>query len=500
MDCDRVRSFLIEILLTIAAALYLLSALFLTVFVGSFGVLLLIYMLTRKASPETPHVDDDDLLSVTVQLPIYNESQVVDRLLDACARLDYPQDKLVIQALDDSTDCTSALIEQKIRRLRKDCLCNISHIRRAHRTGFKAGALNNAMREIETECVAIFDADFVPKSDFLKRIMPHFNRDPKLGLVQTRWDHLNVEDNLLTRAQALGIDAHFAIEQVARNRGQLPMSMNGTGGVWRVSAIEDAGGWSSSTLTEDLDLSYRAYMRGWRFLFRVDVAVPGELPPFVRDYKRQQARWAMGSTQCLIKHSRALLIGGGRSPLSKVMGLLHLAQYAVQPIVLMIFLLTPLLLWGGMFDQLPNLRALALVSPIPIILIALGQIELYGDWFRRLVYFPAHLVTGVAIVFNNSLAVAAALLRRKESRVFLRTPKIRLASFSTLPGSSSADAERHQIDIITIGESLLAVYAAAGLYIALETLPAFAPYMFTYAISFIALSGFEVYQTLRYRA
>jgi cellulose synthase/poly-beta-1,6-N-acetylglucosamine synthase-like glycosyltransferase len=477
--------------MSVAAVLYVVGSLFLVIFVSGFGVLLAIYLFTRNANPQTPAISDDEALSVTVQLPIYNEPHVVDRLLEACVKLDYPAEKLRIQVLDDSTDYTTDRIACKIRELQNVDLCNISHIHRATREGYKAGALDNAMRFVETDCVAIFDADFVPEPDFLRRTMPHFNRDPRLGLIQTRWDHLNLDYNLLTRAQALSIDAHFAIEQVARNRGQLPMSMNGTGGIWRVSAIENAGGWSSSTLTEDLDLSYRAYMRGWRFLYLVDVAVPGELPPLVQAYKRQQARWATGSTQCLIKHTRALLASPGCSPLGKIMGTLHLAQYAIQPIILMLFLLTPLLLWGHAFNKLPNMTLLALVGPIPPLVIALGQMELYNDWLKRLLFFPAHFMTGVAIVLNNSLAVIDACFRRNMEHEFERTPKFRLTKRDRHNRIITEDVH---IDAVTIGELLLACYAIAGLYSAMQTLPALVPYMLSYSVSFIAFAGWNIFQ------
>jgi cellulose synthase/poly-beta-1,6-N-acetylglucosamine synthase-like glycosyltransferase len=189
--------------MTAAAVLYVAGSLFLVIFVSGFGVLLAIYLFTRNANPQTPIISDDEALSVTVQLPIYNEPHVVDRLLEACVKLDYPADKLRIQVLDDSTDHTTDRIACKIRELQNDKLCNISHIHRATREGYKAGALDNAMQFVETDCVAIFDADFVPEPDFLRRTMPHFNRDPHLGLIQTRWDHLNLDYNLLTRAQAL---------------------------------------------------------------------------------------------------------------------------------------------------------------------------------------------------------------------------------------------------------------------------------------------------------
>lgn len=480
----------------VLAALYVLGAGLLFVFVGGFAILLMIYLLKRGAAPPLPDVSDDELPSVTVQLPVYNEPHVVDRLLDACAKLDYPAEKLHIQVLDDSTDRTSEFISRKIHSIKRNKVCNIQHIRRHNREGYKAGALTHALKYTTTECIVVFDADFLPPPDFLRRTMPHFSVNPQLGLVQTRWGHLNDAYNPLTRAQALSIDAHFVIEQVARSRGKLPMSMNGTGGIWRVTAIEDAGGWSSQTLTEDLDLSYRAFMRGWEFIYRVDVVVPGELPPLVHIYKTQQARWATGSTQCLIRHGRELAHSADFSPLQKLMGLLHLAQYAIQPVILMLFLLTPLLLAGGAYHDLPDFGLLALLGIVPILITSFAQIEVYADWRHRLLYFPAHFMTGVAIVLNNSYAVLNALWNWNEAVEFKRTPKFRLMNrgddHRRYTGASRQDAGR--IDLITWGELILVGYAMAGFVVAIQTLPAAAPYMLVYALSFMGFAAWNIYQ------
>jgi cellulose synthase/poly-beta-1,6-N-acetylglucosamine synthase-like glycosyltransferase len=485
---------LIEIVLGVAAVVYLAGAAFLVVFTASFGVLLGIYLFTRQRSPALPQISDDRLPSVTVQLPVYNEPQVVDRLIDACVCLDYPPGKLHIQILDDSTDQTSQLITRKLRDLRARGLDHITHIHRDSRDGYKAGALAYALGAVKTECVAVFDADFVPQPDFLRRTMPYFSANPGLGLVQTRWEHLNRGHNLLTRVQALSIDAHFGIEQVARSRGQLPMSMNGSGGIWRVAAIQDAGGWSSATLTEDMDLSYRAFLCGWEFTYLVDVAVPGELPPLIHAYKLQQARWATGSTQCLLRHLPALL-RAPLSPLKKLMGLMHLAQYAIQPVILTLFLLTPLFVWGNLFPHLPNPGMLAIVGVIPPLVIALAQFELHDDWVRRLLYFPVYFVVAVAVVLNNSRAALLALWLPGD-REFWRTPKFQLSQDRR---TLHPAAYRPQIDAITLGEIALAVYACLGLVIAFERFPVLVPYLLLYAISFSSFVIWNVYQTVRFR-
>ncbi len=481
---------MVDAILTITAILYTLGTGFLVIFIGGFGVLLMIYFRTRQQIPQRPDVNDEDLLSVTVQLPIYNEPLVVDRLLDACVQMDYPTDRLHIQILDDSTDNTSNLIQKRLACLSPNQFATVSYIQRKTRSGFKAGALANGLAQVKTDCVVIFDADFVPNPDFLRQTMPHFNGNSNLGLIQTRWDHLNLDYNLLTRVQALNIDAHFAVEQVARNRGRLPMAMNGTGGLWRVRAIQESGGWSSATLTEDLDLSYRAYMQGWGSLYLVDVAVPGELPPLIQAYKTQQARWATGSTQCLMRHVRNLITCRHCSPLKKLMGFLHLAQYVAQPVILMLFLLTPVLIWGNMFERLPDLTILALIGLIPPLMITIGQMELYDDWRNRLLYFPVQFVAAVAIVLNNSRAVFAALGSGHE---FKRTPKWRLTQRQVNRPIIQSDSN---LDAVTVGELCLALYALLGFEIALENLPALAPYMLSYATSFAVFALWNIYQSI----
>lgn len=483
---------MVDVLLTLSAIIYVASVIFLTLFISNFGALLVVYGLTRHKRPELPQIEDDDLLSVTIQLPIYNEAHVIDRLLDACAQLDYPRDKFQIQILDDSTDETTQVVQQKIDEWKAKGVNNITLVLRPDRKGYKAGALAYGLTLTTTDCVAIFDADFIPPKDFLRKTMPYFSKNEKLALIQTRWAHLNLDYNWLTRAQALSIDGHFAIEQVARNRGRLPMSMNGTGGIWRITAIQDSGGWSSSTLTEDLDLSYRALMKGWDFLYLVDVPVPGELPPQVQAYKMQQARWATGSTECLIKHAVPLMRSKRFSPAKKFMGLMHLSQYLVQPIILLVFLLTPILLLGDMFTKLPDLRIIGAFSIIPPIIITLAQAELYTDWIRRLLYFPIQFIVGGAIVLSNSKAVLAAFHKPDVEREFKRTPKFRV----TQKGQQWIGSRYAlKVDAITIGELVLALYALLGFLIALDRLPFMAPYMFVYAAAFTIFAFWNIYQT-----
>lgn len=477
------------VLVMIAVTLYVVAALFVMLFTASFGVLLVIYAIMRHRAPLAPVVTDDELPSVTVQLPIYNEAGVVCRLIDACACLDYPPGKLHIQILDDSTDHTTDIIQQRVRRWERSGVGYISHIRRETRAGYKAGALAHGLTLTASDYVAIFDADFLPQPDFLLQTMPYFVADDHLALVQTRWDHLNAAYNALTRAQALSVDAHFVVEQVARSRGHLPMSMNGTGGIWRVAAIQDAGGWSDVTLTEDLDLSYRALLRGWHFHYLADVTVPGELTPQLQAYKVQQARWATGSTQCLFRHARALLRSDHFTWPRRFMGLMHLCQYAVQPFILLLFLLTPFILWAEAVHALPDLRLLSLVGIIPLVIIALGQQALHHDWLSRMRYFPVQFIIASGLVLNNSLAVFQAF--RTDRQEFKRTPKFRITGSSQKWASSRYALP---VGLITYAELLLALYACVGVIIALEHFPALVPYMLSYAAAFAFVALWNLYQ------
>ncbi|HML20408.1 MAG TPA: glycosyltransferase [Aggregatilinea sp.] len=475
-------------LLTLLGAGYMLAAGVIALYSASFFILLTVYFFNRKRAPVAPDVPDGDLLSVTLQLPIYNEQHVVDRLIDAVGALDYARDKLRVQVLDDSTDETTDLLRAKVDEWRARGL-DIELIRRPERIGYKAGALAYGLSRCETACVGTFDADFVPAPDFLRRVMPHFNGSPNVALVQTRWAHLNVDYNLLTRAQSLSMDQHFAIEQVARSRGDLPMSMNGTGGVWRRETIEQAGGWTADTLTEDLDLSYRAFMLGWRFRYLVDVSVPGEIPPQLTAYKVQQARWAKGSTQCLLKHAGKLL-RADLSPLQKAMGMSHLGQYAIQPFVLLLFVLTPPVLAAGLLSKLP-LAPLGIASLAPTMILAMGQIALYPDWIGRLLYFPALLLFNTGMMLSNSRAVFEAVTHRG-GNAFKRTPKFRVVQRGDRLAST-----RYVIrpDWTTVGEIVLGLYAVVGLAIAFVDAPGMILYMAVYVASFALLAAGSLWQT-----
>jgi cellulose synthase/poly-beta-1,6-N-acetylglucosamine synthase-like glycosyltransferase len=455
-------------LIVLLTILYVTSAVLLTLYTSGQIVLLALYL--RHKNREIPLPVIDKWPTVTLQLPIYNEHHVVKRLLNAVARLDYPRDRLVVQVLDDSTDDTSRLIAILVAKLRRDGL-NIQHIQRKSRVGYKAGALAYGTSISDSELIGVLDADFILPPDFLRRTVPYMVADPSLGIVQTRWGHLNAFDNWLTRAQALSVDAHFVVEQTARNRAGWLLTFNGSGGLWRAACIRDAGGWCDDTLTEDLDLSYRAQLAGWRYLYLPDVAVPGELPPQLAAYKQQQARWAKGSTQCLVRLTGP--VWRGRLTLAqRIMTMQHLCQYLPHPLMLILLLLTPLMLLTGALQNLA-IAPLGLAGLAPPLLYMVGQQTLYRDWKSRMMAFPGLMVLGTGMIWNNTWAVLSVLFDK--SPEFRRTPKFARGWQS----SSYALAS----DRSTWIEMLIAVYALWGTGVALSEMPSLAPYLGLYAVA-----------------
>jgi cellulose synthase/poly-beta-1,6-N-acetylglucosamine synthase-like glycosyltransferase len=418
---------------------------------------------------------------VTVQLPIYNELYVVKRLGDAVARLDYPREKLQVQVLDDSTDETTRLASARVAYYRARGL-DIELVHRGNRTGFKAGALARGLETARGEFIAIFDADFVPPPTFLKCTVPYLVAEPRVGFVQTRWGYLNAGYSALTRAQTIALDGHFVVEHLGRNRNGLLMNFNGTAGVWRREAIEAAGGWQDDTLTEDVDLSFRAQLAGWHALYLPEVEAPAELPPQMAAFKRQQARWAAGAAQCLLKLARSLWLGrpvaapdqasfdaNHEGPVSgshlswsaRLEGLLHLSVWVAHPMSLVLLLLTlPMLL--GQIPLAFNLTIFWLVALGPVIAYGLSQRYLHPDWKRRMLFMPVLAGLGVGLALSNTLAVARGLLFR--DRAFQRTPKFRIER-----RGDRWVGNRYALPFqwITLGELALAGYAVATVVVAL---------------------------------
>ena len=365
---------------------------------------------------------------VTVQLPLYNEMYVAERLLNAVAALDYPLDKLEIQVLDDSTDETSQIVSRKVTELRQRGF-DVAHVQRMHRRGFKAGALQYGLPLATGELIAIFDADFVPQPELLQQTI-HYFTDPGIGMLQTRWGHLNEPFSLLTRIQSILLDAHFLIEQTARSRSGRFFNFNGTAGIWRRSCIEAAGGWQADTLAEDLDLSYRAQIKGWRFLFLPDVVTPAELPIEMTAFKTQQHRWAKGSAQAMKKMLPRLW----RAPLPlkiKIEGTMHLTSNLGYLLLFTLCLVFRSSAYAGahVVTGGNELTKLLLVD-IPLFLAAslsvtafyvCAQIELHAQWWKRLLYLPLMMAVGVGLSLNNARAVLEALCNHESE--FIRTPK-----------------------------------------------------------------------------
>ena len=387
----------------------------------------LLYLYTRyrprRPAPPLDGDDGDDIPFVTVQLPVYNELYVVERLIDAAARLDHPPQRLEIQVLDDSTDETQRIAAAAVARWSARGVA-IRRLHRAQRTGYKAGALAAGLRAARGEAIAIFDADFIPPRDFLRRALPAL-RAPGVGLVQARWGHVNRECSWLTRVQALLLDAHFVLEHGARNRGGCFFNFNGTAGVWRRAAIDDAGGWQPDTLTEDLDLSYRAQLAGWRFVFLPDLVAPAELPVEMNAFKTQQHRWAMGSIQTCLKVLPGVL-RSGLPPRLKLEAFFHLTANFNYPLLL----LASVLMVPALFVRaLAGSQTLLLVDVPLFCAAALSMVNFYAvsqravrrDWLSQLRYVPLAIAVGVGLSVNNTRAVLGAL-RRARPR-FERTPK-----------------------------------------------------------------------------
>jgi len=431
---------------------------------------------------------------VTVQLPIYNERHVAERLLTAVTQLDWPHDRLQIQILDDSTDETRHIIATALAKHRAQSpTIWLEHVRRPNRHGFKAGALQYGLTQARGQFIAIFDADFIPPADFLQRVIPTFS-NPQIGCIQTRWGHLNPNTSPLTRAQALGIDGHFIVEQSARHAIKAFLNFNGTAGVWRRCCIAQAGGWQGDTLTEDLDLSYRAQLRGWRIVYRPDVVVPAELPVQIDAFKRQQFRWAKGSIQTALK----LLTKLWQSPQPlwlKLLGTLHLTNYGVHPLMLLNLLLTlPMTMSDSIFLMLTPLFTISAVGPPLLYWTAMQRRSLsLGGKLARLGLLIA-LGTGLSL--NNTKAVWEAIFGINSA--FKRTPKFALTHQFTHWQTSTYALPRNPAAWLEAG---LALYALGLLgWVIVTGIWWLIPWLLLYAAGYIYVSGLAFVQAWQTRA
>ena len=410
--------------------IYLLAMCFVLFYSFAQAHLLFHFFQSKKRMKPLILPDPLDLPKVTVQLPVYNEKYVIDRLIEAVAELEYPKDKLEIQILDDSTDETSLIIQKKIKGFPE---IDFQYIHRKDRAGFKAGALKHGLASAKGELIAIFDADFVPDTTFLMKTVGFFV-DEEVGLVQSRWTHLNEGYSLLTRLQAFALDAHFMVEQIGRNAQGAFINFNGTGGIWRRACILDAGNWEDDTLTEDLDLSYRAQKKGWKFIYRPDIESPAELPPVMSAIKSQQFRWTKGGAECAKKHLLSVL-KGNFGWAKKVHATAHLLN-AVIFIAVLLVSLSSIPVWFAFYKGIisHHLFQAAAIFLVGFVIIAMvyffGNMGLTGfSWkkaFRYLWELPLFLSVSMGLALHNGQAVWEGITGKKSP--FIRTPKYNLKS------------------------------------------------------------------------
>lgn len=423
---------------------------------GLFGLLtFVLYWRHRKETFPTPPLSTCPP-SVTVQLPIYNEPFVVEQLIHTAVAINYPPGKLQIQVIDDSNDDTTKRAVRLVAYY-KERGVNIDLVHRCNRDGYKAGALAHALPLASGDFLAIFDADFQPQPDFLQQTMPHFGQNPTLGMVQTRWGHLNNGRSPLTGAQAIALDKHFAMEQTVRHRANLFPKFNGAGGVWRRTCLEDAGGWQSDTVCEDMCLSTRAVLQNWDCLFLNGVQSPAELPTTISAYKSQQARWSKGSVQCLLKYGRSIATAQQHTPLARLYALMSMSAYSTNLFLILLLLLQiPLLLLDYRFSPWMLLFSIAGIGQ-PLLFV-MSQRVLYPDWLWRLRHFPTMVLIAIGMAPSNGRAIFQALFTRDHT--FVRTPKQGNQSQSPLSELS--------FDWIVLVELGLTLYALIGFFIALQ--------------------------------
>jgi cellulose synthase/poly-beta-1,6-N-acetylglucosamine synthase-like glycosyltransferase len=413
--------------------------------------------------------DESTWPQVTIQLPVFNELYVVERLIDAVARIDYPSDKLEIQVLDDSTDESFEIAGIKIEKWKSRGL-NIKHIKRPDRVGFKAGALAHGLEIAEGRFTAIFDADFVPDTMFLQHTLPQF-QDEKVGVVQTRWEHLNENYSLLTRLQAFGLNAHFSIEQGGRNASSHFINFNGTAGVWRNTCIAEAGGWQSDTLTEDLDLSYRAQLKGWKFVYKEKIGSPAELPAAMTALKNQQYRWTKGAAECAVKNLPRVLKSKTLSFGTKIHALFHLLSSFIFVCVISTAVLSvPLLFVKFQSPELDIVFKIASLFLLSFFILAYfywtsvryGQSDTYRSFGEFIMLFPLFLSVSMGLSLHNAIAVVEGYMGRKTP--FVRTPKFNLASSEISFKNNRYLSKR--IHPMTFVEILLTIYFLGGVGLA----------------------------------
>ena len=434
--------------------------------------------------------------TITIQLPIYNEKYVATRLVDAVCAQDYPKEKMRIMVLDDSDDDTVSMMHKTVLKYQSQGF-DILHVRRGTREGYKAGALKHAMKSTTSDFVAIFDADFIPPEWYLKKAMPHFTNS-KIGLVQCRWGHVNQDYSALTQAQALNLDFHFLVEQKSKSISHLFMNFNGTAGIWRKECIDDAGGWHTATLVEDLDLSYRAQMKGWKCLFLPDIVVDAELPVQMNGAKRQQFRWAKGSIQCAIKLLGDILLKRKIAFDAKLQAFIQLTRHIVFPLMLIQFITLPILLASQVnlyiVSFLPALTLATYLAMGPGAYLLVIHKMYKNNWKSHAKALPYLLIYSIGMSVNNTVAVFDGAIGKKNE--FLRTPK-----YGIIKNDDDWRGKAYNLPFTktTLLELFFAVYGILGIFIAIfSNNPIFAPIIGLQAVGFFYIAWLSFSHT-RYK-
>ena len=465
--------------------LFITIAIVITLYTCNFYYLVILSRQQKKSNS----VELKETPMVTIHLPIYDEKYVAARLVNAVCALDYPKEKLCIQVLDDSDDETYDILKSLVADYQKKGF-DILHVRRGNRKGYKAGALRHAMKFAKGDFVAIFDADFIPPSWFLKKALSYFCK-PEIGFVQCRWGHVNEKYSALTKAQALSLDFHFLIEQKAKSNTHLFMNFNGTAGVWRRQCIEDSGGWHTATLVEDLDLSYRAQMKGWKCVFIPDIVVNAELPVQMNAAKRQQFRWAKGSIQCAIKLLGDVVIK--RVPINtKIQAFVQLTRHIVHPLVLIQFLILPILLAAKInlyvISGLPLFTIIAYLAVGPVAYVMIIRELWEKSWKSKAVSYLYLVFYSAGMSVNNTIAVFDALFGKKNE--FLRTPK-----FGIIKNSDDWRDKAYALPFTktTLLEIFFGVYGIIGMFIAIfSNNPIFAPILGIQVVGFLYIAYLSI--------
>ena len=487
-----------KVLMILVLAVYSIALLFIFIYSLSQAALIRRYFKSNKIK-KTIKLDLLYFPYVTIQLPIYNELYIVERLIDNICKFDYPLDKFQVQVLDDSTDETIGIIKKKVDEWKAKGI-DIIHVHRTDRKGFKAGALEEGLKTAKGEFIAIFDSDFLPRIDFLQQTVSYFKNE-KVGMVQTKWGHLNRNYSLLTKLQAFGLDAHFSIEQVGRNYHHGFINFNGTSGIWRKSCIIDSGNWQFDTLTEDLDLSYRAQLKDWHFVYLEDIESPAELPPVMSALKTQQYRWTKGGAETAKKHLRAVITSN--KPLHvKWHGIMHLLNSAIFLSILICSILSvPLLYIKVSFPGMKNLFLIASLFVVSFLILGSMYYVSSAKRFKNklmalgnlIITFPAFLSISMGLSLHNGIAVVEGYLGKKTP--FIRTPK-----FNLNQKNGKWEGNKYlktKLNLINLLELLLAFYFAFGVFKGIQIKDyGLLPFHLMLAIGFLTVFYYSLKQSL----